>query len=206
MTITGHSRPSFLKLLALFFTEVLNPFVLVAGLLTLVAWLTDPMWGKTAFIAVFFISVVPLITSLIMVRLGKTTDKYIRHRSQRHAFYAIALGSILLGTILIFVLDTSVEVRWMLVFAVGTMLAVMTINRWLKISFHALMAAIFAVIISVSFWHFWALALCLIVWCGVSWSRVALSRHSFTEVASGSVLGGAVGFVFLWVVGGLPLP
>src|SRR5699024_5376871 len=114
LTITGHSRPSLLKLLALFFTEVLNPFVLVAVLLTLVAWLTDPMWGKTAFIAVFFISVVPLTTSLIMVRLGKTTDKYIRHRSQRHAFYAIALGSILFGTVLIFVLDTSVEVRWML--------------------------------------------------------------------------------------------
>lgn len=94
----------------------------------------------------------------------------------------------------------------MLVFAVGTMVAVMTINRWLKISFHALMAAIFAVIISVSFWHYWVLPLCLVVWLGVSWSRVTLSRHSFTEVVSGSALGCAVGFVFLWVVGGLPLP
>lgn len=201
----GRAKSSFLKLLALFFTEVLNPFVLVAVLLTLVAWLTDPMWGQTALIAVFFISVVPLTTSLIMVRLGKTTDKYIRHRSQRHAFYAIALGSILIGAVLIFVLDTSIEARWMLVFAVGTMLMVMAINRWLKISFHALMAAVFTVVISVGFWHFWVLPLCLIIWYGVSWSRVFLSRHSFTEVASGSALGCVTGFAFLWVVGGLPL-
>ena len=197
-------RPSFGQVLAQFFAEVLNPFVLVAALITFIAWLTDPSWGPTALIAVFFISIMPLATSLVMVRMGKTTDKYIRHRTQRHAFYAISLGSMLLGTVLMFVLDTSLEARWMLVFAVGTMLVVMVINRRLKISMHALMAALCAVIFSAGFSHLWMIVLSLVVWAGVSWSRVFLSRHSLTEVLSGSALGSFVGFAFLGVVGGLP--
>lgn len=204
--VMGHSRSSFLEVLAKFFTEVLNPFVLVAALLTFVAWLTDPRWGQTALIAVLFISVVPLVTSLVMVRLGKVTDKYIRHRTQRHAFYAITLGSILIGTALIFVLDTSHEARWMLLFAVGTLVAVMAINRRLKISIHALMAALCAVIFSGGLTHLWVIILSLCVWAGVSWSRVFLSRHSLIEVLLGSGLGSIVGFAFLGVVGGLPLP
>ncbi len=202
----GRSRPSLWKVLAQFFTEVLNPFVLVAALLTFVAWLTDPSWGQTALIAVFFISVVPLATSLIMVRLGKVTDKYIRHRTQRHTFYATTLGSILVGAALSFILDTSIEARWMLVFAVGTMLTVMAINRRLKISIHALMAALCAVIFSTGLSNLWVIAFSLIMWAGVSWSRVFLSRHSLIEVLLGSVLGSIVGFAFLGVVGGLPSP
>ena len=201
-----HPRPSFGKVLAQFFTEVLNPFVLVAALLIFVAWLTDPSWGQTAVVAVFFISVVPLATSLVMVRLGKATDKYIRHRTQRHTFYAITLGSILVGAVLTFLLDTSIEARWMLVFAVGTLVTVMAINRWVKISMHALMAALCAVVFSAGFAHLAALVLFLTVWAGVSWSRVFLSRHSLTEVLLGSGLGGIVGFAFLGVVGGLPSP
>lgn len=202
----GHSRPAFLKVLAQFFTEVLNPFVLVAVLLALVAWETDPRWGQTAFISVLFISVIPMMTSLVMVRFGKTTDKYIRHRTQRHAYYAISLVSILLGAVLIFMLDTSNEARWMLAFSVGTMLIVMAINSWLKISFHALMAAVFALVVSVGTASIWATLLCLVIWCGVSWSRVFLSRHSFTEVASGSALGCVVGLAYLGAVGHLPWP
>jgi len=202
----GHSRPAFLKVLAQFFTEVLNPFVLVAVLLTLVAWATDPRWGQTAFISVLFISAIPMMTSLVMVRLGKTTDKYIRHRTQRHAYYAISLVSILLGAVLIFILDTSNEARWMLAFSVGTMLIVMAINSWLKISFHALMAAVFALVLAIGMANIWVTLLCLVIWCGVSWSRVFLSRHSFTEVVSGSALGCVVGFAYLSAVGQLPWP
>ena len=202
----GHPRPSFWKVLAKFFTEVLNPFVLVAALLTFVAWLNDPSWGQTASIAVFFISIVPLATSLVLVRLGKATDKYIRHRTQRHTFYAVTLGSILVGAVLLFALDTSIEARWMLVFAVGTMLVVMAINRRLKISMHALMAALCAVIFSTGLPYIAVLVMSLIIWAGVSWSRVFLARHSLIEVLSGSVLGSIVAFAFLTVVGGLPSP
>ncbi|MFD6814049.1 hypothetical protein [Enteractinococcus coprophilus] len=193
-------------MLAKFFTEVLNPFVLVAALLTFVAWLTDPSWGQTASIAVFFISIVPLATSLVLVRLGKATDKYIRHRTQRHTFYAITLGSILVGAVLVFALDTSTEARWMLVFAVGTMLVVMAFNRRLKISMHSLMAALCAVIFSTGLPYIAVLVMSLIVWAGVSWSRVFLARHSLIEVLSGSVLGSIVAVAFLTVVGGLPSP
>jgi membrane-associated phospholipid phosphatase len=202
----GRSRLSFLNVLASFFTEVLNPFVLVAALLTLVAWLTDPKWVQTAGVAVLFISAIPLATSLAMVGLGKATDKYIRHRTQRHLFYAISLGSMLIGTALIFIIDASFQARWMLGFAVGTLAIVMVINRWLKISIHALMAALCVVIFTAGLPQGWILALSVAIWAGVSWSRIFLSRHSFIEVLAGSALGSIVGFVFLEVVGGLPSP
>lgn len=204
--MTGRSKLSFLEGLAHFLSEVLNPFTLVATLLILVAWLTDPMWGQTAFVAVLFIAVIPWLTSLVMVRLGKVTDRYILLRRQRHAFYGVSLGSMMLGAVLIFVLDTSVEARWMLSFSVFTLGAVMVINRWTKISIHALMAALSAVIFVLTFTQQWVTVLSLVAWAGVCWSRVFLSRHSLIEVLLGSALGSIVGFAFLEVVGGLPLP
>lgn len=187
-------------------TEVLSPFVLVAGVVTLVAWLTDPDWERTSVLAVGFISVVPLVLSLVMTRAGKVTDKFIRHRRQRHLFYALSLGSMLLGATLVMVVPASYEARVMVSLAVGTLLAVMVINTRLKISIHALIAALSGVVVSAALTHAAVVVFATAVWGLASWSRVYLRRHTVIEVLSGSALGALVAGVFLLLVGGLPTP
>lgn len=202
----GHSKSPAITLFARAATEVLNPFVLVAGVLIWVAWLTDPVWIRTAGLSVFFISVIPLAMSLLMTRAGKVTDKYIQNRKQRHLFYALSLGSMLTGALLVMLVPSSTEARWMAALAVGTLLVVMAINTRLKISIHALIAALAAVVFPAGLFHPAVLIVAVAVWATASWSRVYLQRHSLTEVLCGSLLGGCVGWFFLWVVGGLPSP
>ena len=202
----GRSRPPLASLLAQWSSEILSPFVLVAAVMVWVSWLTDPAWVRTATTAVVFISAVPMGISLIMTRAGTVTDKYIRHRRQRHLFYAVSLGSMLAGAVLVMLMNSSSEARWMVGFAVGTLMVVMVINTRLKISIHALIAALAAVIFPAALPHPMLLVIGILIWGLASWSRVRLSRHSITEVLSGSVLGAAVGFFYLGIVGGLPSP
>jgi len=200
----GHPKSSFTYKFALVATELLNPFVLVAALLTWISWLTDPAWMRTAGLMVLFISAIPLAMSLLMTRAGKVTDKYIQHRTQRHLFYALSLGSMLAGAAVVWLVPSSAEARWMALLAVGTLLAVMAINTRLKISIHALIAALAAVVFSAGYLNPAVLAISVAVWATVIWSRVYLKRHSITEVLLGSLLGAGVGWFFLWLVGGLP--
>lgn len=200
----GQASPSFSNRLAHAATEVLSPFILVAALLVWISWLTDPHWIRTGGLAVLFISVIPMAISLMMARTGTTTDRFIRHRSQRHLFYAITLVSVLLGMALILVFPSSSESRRMAILAVATLLIVMLINTRFKISIHALIAAVFAVVVPASMFHPAVLLGSLGVWIAASWSRVHLRRHSFTEVLWGSLLGAAVGALYLWLVGWLP--
>lgn len=202
----GRTRSSLSALIAQWITELLSPFVLVAALMVWVAWLTDPSWLRTAAVVVVFISAIPLCVSLVMTRAGKVTDKYIRHRRQRHFFYALSLGSMLSGATLVMIMDSSAEARWMAGFAVGTLIMVMVINTRLKISIHALIAALSAVIFPAGLPHPAIVVAGCLAWALVSWSRVRLARHRTIEVVSGSLLGAVVGFSYLGVVGGLPSP
>lgn len=202
----GRVRSSLSARVAQWATELLSPFVLVAAVLVWVSWLTDPAWLRTAGVAVVFISAIPLCVSLMMTRAGAVTDKYIRHRRQRHLFYAVSLGSMLSGAALVMGMDSSTEARWMVGFAVGTLLVVMVINTRVKISIHALIAALAAVVFPAGVLHPAVVAAAVLVWALASWSRVRLSRHSVIEVLSGSFLGAVVGFSYLGVVGGLPSP
>ncbi|REE03741.1 phosphatase PAP2 family protein [Citricoccus nitrophenolicus] len=186
--------------LARLLTEALSPFTVVAVLLTVVALLTDPHWVRSAVITVVPIAVVPQGISLYLTHRGLASDKFIRHRRQRHLFYALTLGSVLLGTALVFVIPTSMELRVVSALSVGTLLAVMAINTRIKISIHALIAAVAAVVLPAMLSSWVVLVLAVLGWAGVTWSRLYLDRHQVSDVVLGSILGGFVGVFFLILV------
>lgn len=193
-----------LYLLARSLTEILSPFTVVAVLLTVVALLTDPNWVRSALITVVPIAVIPQGISIYMTHRGMASDKFIRHRHQRHLFYALTLGSVLLGSALVFVIPTSTELRVIASLSVGTLLAVMAINTRIKISIHALISAVATVVLP-SMLHSWVvLIVAVLAWASVTWSRVYLDRHQVSDVVLGSVLGGLVGMLFL-ALAGVPL-
>lgn len=202
----GHFSSSFFPAFARGATEVLSPFVLVALVLAWVPWLTDPHWVRTAALGVTFVSLIPMGLALTMARKGRVSDKFIENRTQRHLFYALSLGSMVVGAVAVLVVPASSESRWMVTLAVATLLVVMVINLRVKISIHALIAALTAVVIAASWLHPVAIIAAALVWGTASWSRLYLRRHSFIEVLSGSILGAGVGCLFLWLVAGLPSP
>lgn len=187
--------------LARTFTEVISPFTFVAVILAVVAFQTDPHWIRSTLISAVPIAVIPQLISLTLMRRGLATDKFIVHRHQRHLFYALTLGSVLVGTALVFLVPTSTELRWIAALAVGTQLTVMVVNTVIKISIHALISAVAAVVLPAVTESWTVLALAVLAWLGATWSRVYLKRHTVADVVLGSVVGGLVGTAFLLLAG-----
>ncbi|MCA3187356.1 MAG: type II secretion system protein, partial [Cupriavidus sp.] len=77
-------------------------------------------------------------------------------------------------------------------FTLLELLVVMVINTRVKISIHALIAALAVVVFPAGVLHPAVVAAAVLVWALASWSRVRLSRHSVTEVLIGSFLGAVV--------------
>ncbi|MGP5022548.1 phosphatase PAP2 family protein [Glutamicibacter arilaitensis] len=195
--VLAQQNTSFTSKFAHIITEVFSPFILLAVVITWIGYQTDDSWLRNSFVASLFVSFIPLLISLTMTKLGKVTDKYIQQRRQRHLYYAISLGSILTGLVIMMILPASTELRWITGLAVGTLLVVMAINTKIKISIHALIGALTAIVFAFGQSEAPIAISAIGAWLLVSWSRVHLSRHSFTEVILGSVFGGCVGWLFL---------
>lgn len=169
-------------------SEIFSPPVLIALMLVSLAVVTDPNRVLTTVISVIAFAVIPQVVALAMTLRGRASDKFIVNRAQRHLFYAIVMVSTLLGAAATLLVTESVWVRWACFIAVGLVAVVAVINTVFKISLHALISALTAVVIASAF-SWWVLLVTLPVWALVIWSRVHLDRHSRSEVAAGSTLG-----------------
>lgn len=197
------SKPT-LSRLAVITSEVLAPAILVTATLLAVAHVTDSRWLLTTPIAVVFLAVIPQTTAHLMVAGGRATDKFIRRREQRHLFYGAALGSTVVGAVLVSLVTASTHVRWAVYIATAVIVVVSVINLRFKISMHALVAALAAVVIP-SCYHWGLLAVSVPLWILVAWSRAYRRRHSAAEVVWGSIAGLAAAAVFFLTSGGAPM-
>lgn len=110
----------------------------------------------------------------------------------------MTLGSLTAGAIAINLIPTSGDVKLSLNLAVATVVVALVINLWIKVSIHALMSALVAVV--VPFYLpapaiFWVLG--ALVWGATVWARYYNRRHTVAELVLGTVLGLSVAILFL---------
>jgi membrane-associated phospholipid phosphatase len=170
--------------------ELLSPPPILVVLALVVAWDTSPtpamavLWGA---IAALFASVLPYALILRGVRRGRLSDKNISLREQRIRFGLVAIGSILLGLVLLAAFDAPAEmVALVASIAVGVACG-WVITLWWKISVHAAIAAGAATVLLLVFGP----AL-LAVWplvAVIAWSRVQVGDHTTAQVLAGVALG-----------------
>lgn len=179
-------------------SELFSPFVLSGLLITLIAITTDPTWGTPVAISLTFIVGIPLALSIWMHRTGRTTDRFIQIRKQRTPFYAGTLLSLLTGAITLNFVDTSYEVPLALNLAIATLILVMLVNFKLKVSIHALMATLFALVFPL-YTPLPAIgyAAGLSIWAATLYSRHHLKRHSILELITGSIFGLTLAVAYL---------
>lgn len=169
-------------------SEVFSPPVLIAAMLVSLAVVTDPNWPVTTAISVIAFAVVPQAVAVVMTMRGRATDKFIVNRHQRHLFFGIVLVSTVIGALATLLVTQSAWVVWACFIAIALIAVVAGINAFFKISLHALISALSAVVIASAF-SWWLLLLTGPVWALVVWSRVHLGKHSRSEVIAGSALG-----------------
>lgn len=181
-------------------SEVFSPFVLAGLLITLIAVKTDSDWGLPVLVCLTFIVGIPQALSIYMHRANLVTDRFIQVQKQRTPFFIGSLISMLLGVIVLNLVRTSSDVVLALNLAVFSLIAVIGINLKIKISLHAFVAALFAVVAPV-YLGVSALAVSLgcLVWALTVWSRYYLKRHSGFELVLGTVGGVIIAGLYLWL-------
>lgn len=189
---TGDRRPT---AVAKVVTELSSPTVLAPALLVAVALDQWPARGVAALgwglLAAFFAGALPLAFLKVGVRRGRWTDHHVDQREARIVPLGFALGSVVVGTVLLAVLGAPRDLV-ALVVAMGAGLgAVLAVSHWWKISIHSAVAGGTAVVLGSQFGPAGAAAGALMAGCA-AWSRSALGKHTTTQIIAGLALGLAI--------------
>lgn len=179
-------------------SEVFSPFVLSGLLVTMIAISTDSTWGVPVAIDLIFIVAIPLAISIWLHRTGRTTDRFIQLRKQRTPFYLATLASFIIGAISLNFIDTSHEVPLAINLSTAMLVLVIAVNLKLKVSIHALVSALFAIVSPFYFPSLFAgYILGVGIWATTVWSRYTLKRHSAPELVTGTLFGIVLALIYL---------
>jgi membrane-associated phospholipid phosphatase len=189
--------PSLPLRLARVVTEVLSPAVIVVALPLAVAWQATgydlvPTLGWGLLVAVFY-SVIPMVIMVRGARRGRWDGHWVRERERRIVPFLLCLVSTTVGLVIMLVggaPQAVIALSWSMI---ATLVVVLAITRWWKVSVHATVAggAVATIALLYGPWY-----LLLIVGVAlVAWSRVMVEDHTAAQVVVGALLGPLVGGV-----------
>jgi hypothetical protein len=177
-----------LSLLARSLSIAGNPLVLIP--LAVAATTRNARWT----IAVALTTTLPLLVVITRkVRRGDWTDFDVSRRDQRLGLYAFGTPLFFLAAGTLYFLGASP--RMMQAVAAGGVifLAGLLGNRFLKLSMHMMFGAYAGILIA---WVYpWSLTAIVIFIAALAWSRRFLGRHSWLEIALGTIIGSGAGLL-----------
>lgn len=178
-------------------TEVLSPAAIVVALPLAVAWQATgydptPTLGWGLLVALFY-SVIPMVIMVRGARRGRWDGHWVRERERRTVPFLLCLVSTAAGLVIMLAGGAPRAVVALALSMIATLLAVLVITRWWKVSVHATVAggAVATVVLLYGPWY-------LLLVAGVAvvcWSRVMVEDHTAAQVVVGALLGPLVGGV-----------
>jgi len=181
-------------------TEALQPPITVALLLLLSPAMEPGFPGTVWFgaVAVLFVCVLPLAAVVVLVRMGKVTDRHVSDRRQRFPVLAMSVVSLLAGLGVLLAINAPYSVIVVVLAIVGGVVVLAVISLFWKISGHAGAIALTTVITVLILGSPWIPLLLLIP--AVGWSRVVLRAHTVAQVVAGALVGGGVTAALWWLL------
>ena len=170
-------------------TEVFQPPLVLAVLLVVLPWGSEPGWRSVAWglgSAVVACGV-PLTAVVVLVRRGVLTDHHVSVKEHRRPVMAGTL-LVVLGVLAATVAgDAPVEITALLVATLLALAVLAVVSPWWKISAHAMMTGGTVTLLTVS----WGPVGLLFVPVAllVCWSRAVLTAHTWGQVGSGFLYG-----------------
>jgi membrane-associated phospholipid phosphatase len=174
-----------------------HPFVLLT-LTVLIATVSSLPLSKALTVggATLLLTVLPLVFVIRrQVAAGRWSDHDVSDAAERRSFYPVALTVTAASLAVFYVLDFPRGLLIGMLISLALLVAAMLVNRFSKISLHLIFAVYFAV--SLCAVGVWIGTIFLVLAAAVGWSRVALERHTLTQVLSGALLGAFAGGVLL---------
>jgi len=152
-----------------------------------------------AFITLFFLSVGPLLYIIIGLRLGKLSDIDVSRRTQRVGPFIFGIVSVMIGWLVLTLTNGPRNLQTVMIITVFSGIIMMVITFWWKISMHASSLGGVATMLTALYGAVMLPLFVLLVL--VSWSRVALRRHTVPQVIAGSLAGIVLSLLILKIRG-----
>jgi hypothetical protein len=183
------SPQSFSARLALAVSFVLHPFIISPATVLLLA-------GRLSSAAFVLAIVLPMfVLTAIQVRRGSWTNFDVSVRTQRRGLYWPALVLTAAAAAVIYATGGNAGLARGFIVVTAMIAVAMLINRVLKLSLHMTFAAFSAVATG---WTYPGMipviGLMLLL---LAWSRLKLKRHTWREVAAGTLLGTVAGLILV---------
>ncbi len=183
-------------------SNILAPATISLPFILLVAFYQAPNKLSAliyACITLFFLSVGPLLFIIVGVRMGKLSDIDVSRRSQRVGPFIFGILSASVGCLVLTLLNGPRNLQTIMIMTVFSGIIMMLITLWWKISIHASSLGGVATMLTVLYGAIMLPLFVLLVL--VSWSRVALRRHTIPQVIAGSLAGIVLTLVVLKIRG-----
>jgi membrane-associated phospholipid phosphatase len=149
-------------------------------------------WGL---FAVAFVSVAPLAYILVRVRRRTLGDVHIGVREHRRVPFTVGLVTVVIGLVLLVLTGAPRDLLAVVAAFVALTIATIVITSWWKISVHAMVAMMTAVILTAVYGP--ALLVTVVGVAVIGWARVQLRDHTVSQVLAGAVLGLGIAGLFV---------
>jgi membrane-associated phospholipid phosphatase len=199
---TSSTSKSLYTQTARYVSALLSPFVVSLPAVFLVALYHAPdQVAALAYtcLSLFFLSIGPMLYILVGVRLGKFSDVDVSRRSQRTGPFLFGIISSTIGLILLALIQGPKNLQTVMLMIIVSGSLMMMITFWWKISIHASSVAGAITTLTLLYGMIVLPAFSLVVLVG--WSRVALRRHTVTQVIAGSLVGIVTSSIILMIRG-----
>jgi membrane-associated phospholipid phosphatase len=174
-------------------SNILNPFLVSAAVLVLLAFKDAPSttealkWAAISLV----ISVLPVLIVVIwLVRSQKMDGFFDNTRRQRHAIYLLASVIGAIGCWLMWGLKAPELLAVTFTAGFAELVVFTGVNHYWKISLHTAFAAGAVTIVTLVYGA--AAAWAVIFLPLVAWSRIELKQHSIAQVITGALLAAAI--------------
>lgn len=144
--------------------------------------------------------IIPVAVNMLRKsRSGVYTNFDVSNQKQRQSWYWYVSLLLLVVTLVLFFTVKSYQLRHGFLLAGLLLVTAQILNRFIKSSLHVSLSVFLAfLLLNVSVW-LWACLLFFAVL--ISWSRLALERHTGAEVVVGWILGLIYGTLLWWFTG-----
>jgi membrane-associated phospholipid phosphatase len=140
----------------------------------------------TFIIALLFGFIAPIVLFIILRSKGKLADQDASIKEERTFPFLVAIGFYLIGLLLMIKFDLNIiSIAFWFCYISNTLITII-INKYWKISAHAMGAA--GPFAAITFAFGWLSLMMLPVVILVGWSRIELQCHTFAQVVAGVLL------------------
>ena len=183
------------------FSNIVSPPVMFSLLGLAISLWELPFWQGMAWAATygFFVSLLPILFVLFMLRTGRISELHMSNTRERHLPYVIAIICAGVGLVLVSWLNGPPTLRCLLIFNIIELSLLAVVNIFWLISIHA--TGIMATMTIVWLVFGWAASLLVLPFViAICWVRLYLKRHTPAQVGAG-LLTGVLSVLSLTAVG-----